>query len=117
MSKHTPLIISACVFFTENNGIFENTLMTLSGPKGVWLIYLPSSLILDGLCLPCLASWEQAPTLLWFSAELVLRPSCTFEKLFFLGVFIATLFCFGACYPREGSVHEVQGKEKGAQNQ
>lgn len=117
-SEHTQLIISACMFSTRKTKVlFEITLVALSGPKGVWLIYCHHPPFGLDFIFPFMASWKQAPTLLWSSAELGLRPSWTFEKLLFLYIFVATLFCFSACYPRERNIHEVQEKEKDAQNQ
>lgn len=68
---YTAHSFSMHVFHKENKVLFGNTLIALSGPKHVWLVYLPSSPILAGLLSLCLASWKQAPTLRQSSAKLV----------------------------------------------
>lgn len=117
-SKHTQLIVSACMFSTRKTKCFLEIHWLLYQAQSTcgsftchhppfWLDFSPCAWLL-GNKLPPFASLQ----LNWFP-----RPSCTFIKLFFLYVFVATLFCFSACYPRERNVHGVQGKEKEGQNQ
>lgn len=76
-SEHTQLIISACMFSTRKTKVlFEITLVALSGPKGVWLIYLPSPPIWAGLYLPIHGFLETSshPSLVlsWAGSEAIL---------------------------------------------